>query len=833
MKNYFSLGLILMFFLMNTSNAQTIALWLFDEPAGLYPSHVMDDQSDNDYPLVIGPGGNLVKGKFGNALSTQPQPEVKLPEGESRFGLSPEPRSEGRTVDPMNWMNSNFCALMTSGENHLRKEIGFVNATESKLNLGDFDWTVEFWYQPNSNEEDGCVFEIGQGPRGENQNITRLVLNKDRESFTFYNVPANTTIRLKTDKNLLKTYDGSWYHLAFTYSKSDKTLKHFINGNLQDTKQNIQLKALATGDEAYMSIGRDGSWKMPLPGTIDELRFSEGIIYTANFDPPQSFSPAAQGIYPPVELKKGSPLLFANTSENDGPIQLMDSKHLFIDDALLAEIGEIKFNVNPPKRAERVIDNIDGPYRKHLTVVEDEEGVIRIYNSIHDDYLAVRTSKDGVNFEIPDMGKEYRGQKNIVLHEMVGGLGNPFIDENGPPERRWKYISGYHRRGIYVYTSPDGYDWTRHKTALLPFRSGTQSCTFYDDQRQLYVGYHRTGIFHTPAGATQRGSVLAETNNLYDPIPFKPLTTEDYLEADKTLRLRDPLPWYLDNGPLTPGGFGLEFPQRFNPIEADPVGTDIYITKAQKYPWAPDTYLAFPTVYFHYELDGPPTRHILMHPALGRGSGPVETQISVSRDGVNWSRFSRPTYVGLGLHEGRNVYTAYLAHGMVRRGDEIWQYYFGESQYHSAHKKDEAGRAVYRLVQRIDGFISMDAPYDKEVTVVSKPLVFKGNRLLLNIDTDAAGYAQVGFLDEKGKPIAGFGVDDCIYINGDFIDTEIEWFPNWQDFKDFEGKNFEEIEDISKEVNLSKDLSSIAGKTVQVVFRLRGCKLYAMQFAEK
>jgi hypothetical protein len=222
-----------------------------------------------------------------------------------------------------------------------------------------------------------------------------------------------------------------------------------------------------------------------------------------------------------------------------------------------------------------------------------------------------------------------------------------------------------------------------------------------------------------------------------------------------------------------------------------------------------------------------------MHPSLGRGSGPVETQISVSRDGVNWKRLSRPTYVGLGRQAGRNVYTAYLAHGMVRRGDEIWQYYFGETQYHSAHKKDEAGRAVYRLVQRLDGFISMNAPYEKEVTVVSKPLVFKGNRLLLNIDTDATGYAQVGFLDEKGNPIEGFGVDDCVYINGDFVETEVEWFPYWNEFKEYEGKNFKEIEDTNLKIKLEKDLSSLEGKTVQVVFRLRGCKLYAMQFAER
>jgi hypothetical protein len=731
----------------------------------------------------------------------------------------------------MNWMNSNFCALMTSGENHLRKEVGFINPTESKLNLGDFDWTVEFWFQPGSTQLEGCVFEIGQGPRGENQMTTSLLLNDSRDSFILNNAPSNTKTSIKTDP--IKLNDNtSWYHIVFTYSSSTKSLYHYIDGTLQDTKQNISLKALPTDEESYMSVGRNGSWDSPLPGAIDELRFSEGIVYTGIFDQPKSFSPIAQGLYPKVELQKGPSLLFSE-QEKDSPLQLMDRKHLFIDDALFTDSKYVSFNVNPPKRAERVIENIEGPYRKHLTVVEDGEGIIRIYNSIHDDYLAVRTSKDGINFEVPDMGKDYRGQKNIVLHEMVGGLGNPFIDVNGPPERRWKYISGYHRRGIYVYTSPDGYDWTRHKTALLPFRSGTQSCTFYDDQRQLYVGYHRTGIFHTPAGATQRGSVFAETNNLYEPIPFKPLSPEDYLEADKSMRLRDPLPWYLDNGPLTPGGFGIEFPHRFDPIEADPVGTDIYITKAQKYPWAPDTYLAFPIVYFHYEKDGPPTRHILMHPSLGRGSGPVETQISVSRDGVNWQRFSRPTYVGIGRQSGRNVYTAYIAHGMVRRGDEIWQYYFGESQYHSAHKKDEAGRAVYRLVQRLDGFISMDAPYEKEVTVISKPLVFKGNRLLLNIDTDAAGYAQVGFLDEKGNPIEGFGVDDCVYINGDFVETEVEWFPYWNEFKEYKGKNFKEIEDTNLKIKLEKDLSSLEGKTVQVVFRLRGCKLYAMQFAER
>jgi len=101
--------------------SQTIALWSFDEQIGLYPSCVINDLSENDYPLVIGQGGSIVEGKYGNALSTVAQPSITIPEGGSvRFGLEPLPIPDGRTVEPMTWMNANFCALMTGGENHLR-----------------------------------------------------------------------------------------------------------------------------------------------------------------------------------------------------------------------------------------------------------------------------------------------------------------------------------------------------------------------------------------------------------------------------------------------------------------------------------------------------------------------------------------------------------------------------------------------------------------------------------------------------------------------------------------------------------------------------------------
>ena len=71
------------------------------------------------------------------------------------------------------------------------------------------------------------------------------------------------------------------------------------------------------------------------------------------------------------------------------------------------------------------------------------------------------------------------------------------------------------------------------------------------------------------------------------------------------------------------------------------------------------------------------------------------------------------------------------------------------------------------------------------------------------------GYVQVGFLDAEGNPIEGFNVDDCVYINGDFIEKEIEWMEK------------------------GTDISELEGKTIQVVFRTRGSKIYAMQFVNK
>ena len=807
---------------------ETTALWLFDEPAGLYPSHTLDDMSDNDMVLTLGLGAQVAPGRYGNALLLAPlDPPLDVPPAEEKpgeFGLARLPTPEGRTVEPLSWFTAHFAALMTSGENHLRKQVGHKNPTASALNLGDFDWTVEFWHSPGDAQPDGeaTVFEIGTGPRGENEIVTRLTWSADRAHFILVNQPAGASIDIPTTAAADSTaITPTWHHYAFTYDATTDQLRHYVDGALQPQPPPTTLAALPEGDEAYFTLGTDALWNHRLTGLLDEFRVSRGLVYTTDFDPPATFATTPE----PVELTQGPPLLFADfadstaddsaadvtptTNTTPTPLHLATRKHLFIDDALLADTGDATFTVNPPRRAERVIDNIKGTFRKHLTVASGDDGVIRIYNSREEDHLAVYTSTDGVHFDRPDQGRgEINGHRNIVIPDMVGGLGNPFWDPQAPPGERWKYLTDYQRRGLYLYTSADGYDWTRRRNIVLPFRSGTQSSTYYDDQRQVYMSYHRSGIFHTPGGVTQRSSVVTEHEDLRATQPFKPLTQQEYLDLRAEYPLRDPLPWWVDNGPLTPGGFGMEYPHLFDPTPEDPVGTDFYLTKAMKYPYAPDTYLAFPVGYFHYYGDGPEARRVLGLEERGLGSGPLESQIAVSRNGLDWKRHPEPAYVGIGRHQGRDVVTAYIGHGMIRRGEELWQYYFGETHYHSPHTQDPDGRGVYRLVQRLDGFISLDSPYGHETTVVTRPLTFEGDRLQLNVDTDAVGYLQVGFLDERGQPIEGYTVDDCVYVNGDFIAKEVDWLAT------------------------GADVSPLAGRTVQVVFRMRGAKLYAMQFVE-
>jgi len=79
-----------------------------------------------------------------------------------------------------------------------------------------------------------------------------------------------------------------------------------------------------------------------------------------------------------------------------------------------------------------------------------------------------------------------------------------------------------------------------------------------------------------------------------------------------------------------------------------------------------------------------------------------------------------------------------------------------------------------RYTFRVDAFVLMHAPLGGG-EFVTKPIRFKGEKLVLNYATPAAGSARVELEDIDGTPVDGYSLNDCPEIYGDMIDQTIRW----------------------------------------------------------
>ena len=111
---------------------------------------------------------------------------------------------------------------------------------------------------------------------------------------------------------------------------------------------------------------------------------------------------------------------------------------------------------------------------------------------------------------------------------------------------------------------------------------------------------------------------------------------------------------------------------------------------------------------------------------------------------------------------------------------------------------------VERMTLRTDGFVSVRAPAAGG-ELLTKPLSFAGDRLLLNYSTSAAGGLSVEVRDAAGSPIPGFAFSDCRQLIGDEIEGAVRWNGG--------------------------GLSRLAGRPVRLLFRLADADLYSLRFA--
>lgn len=245
------------------TRADTVAFWRFDEPLSAPADTVLRDSGPHGHNLRLGAGAIIVPGKIGSAL----RPVA------------------ARTAD------------FTARSQPDAPRGPFANVTDSKLNLGPGDWTLDGWFRldPEAREE-GVIFEVSADPRGSVDLATRLSLQPRENAFVLTGLapwrdaagaapsqrvefpnpegpPAGAarlfTVALVADHTLPR---AAWFHAAIIHAAG--TLHLLLDGRHSGAAA-LDLRPLPRSAEGTLALGRDGRGRRPFPGAIDELRVSD------------------------------------------------------------------------------------------------------------------------------------------------------------------------------------------------------------------------------------------------------------------------------------------------------------------------------------------------------------------------------------------------------------------------------------------------------------------------------------------------------------------------------------------------------------------------------
>lgn len=459
------------------------------------------------------------------------------------------------------------------------------------------------------------------------------------------------------------------------------------------------------------------------------------------------------------------------------PIALDSRLELFVDDALIDCMSGAQLKLHPPVRGEKILEfnkPWEGPTCGFFTVIEDN-GLFRLYyrgsanNSAGNDRhteanpmtVCYAESRDGVNWIRPNLGLvEFRGSKdnNIMWMGQEALAFAPFLDTNPatPPSERYKataagLIPGRKLYALIGFTSPDGLHWTKlADRSIIPDDTtnvfDSQNVSFWDPGKKKYVTFYRA-----QRGGT-RVTKYAESAEFAN-WPADSITWFDYGDA---------------------------------PME------QLYTNAATPYKRAPHIYIGFPNRY-------EPHRSA---PNAAPNAGINDAVFMSSRDGVHWDRrfleaFLRPGRDQKNWTDRNN----YIAAGMIQTApDELSIFYSQNYRHESAHLR--------RGILRLDGMVSVNGGY-KGGEFVTKPFTYKGNTLVLNFETSAAGSIRLELQDERGHAIPGYELETFPPLWGDQVEHSVVWTanPRW-----------------------GASLKKLEGIPVRLRVVLRDADLYSMQF---
>ena len=452
-------------------------------------------------------------------------------------------------------------------------------------------------------------------------------------------------------------------------------------------------------------------------------------------------------------------------------------KQLFIDDLFFESATNVVLKVHPARKTGEKNLERQRPWESAtlnwFNVLEDLRMNGPRYRMWYECYdvagwptgddtsFCYAESTDAIHWARPNLGLfNYQGSttNNILFrligpptaHSRVHGVG-VFFDPTAPAEARYKAVS----QGLF----DQGFD-RPHRIAGMYSADGlhwtrypTPICLDFADSQytSFWDARLKKYVLYGRVGGRRRALGRSESDNFSR---FEPLRL--VLQAD----------------------------------DQDPKDSDLYNSAPIQYRYAANVYLMFPSLFQH----GPQT---------------LDIRLAVSRDGVNWTWPERVPFIPLGKSGDFDAGSLYMGQGMIRKGNELWQYYGGSRLNHAEGElenlvKPGGGRTYSRVVSRLDGFVSVDAGAGGG-GFVTPPLTFTGNILKLNVQVHAGGSVRVGLLDEQGRAVPGRDLSDCVAITGDDVDLLVRW-------KD------------------GGEVTPRAGKPTKLRFEMKNASLYAFRF---
>lgn len=394
-------------------------------------------------------------------------------------------------------------------------------------------------------------------------------------------------------------------------------------------------------------------------------------------------------------------------------------------------------------------------------------------------------SRDGVQWEKPQLGiHSYRGSKeNNVLWAIDDAKYHNVLKDPREPDssKRYKAIGeseGRGKNGLAIAFSPDGLHWTQHPgNPVVPKgREIADSPTMlgWDDRIQKFVYYPRPG----PPLATR-------------------ISGRGYHAA----------------------------PDRVNPNDGQ-LRTIGYSTSDDFVNWSPTQLMLAPDEqdrvdFQYYQMtaarDG--EHYIAFLHMLQTHEQTFDIYLLTSRDGFHWNWVSRELPF-LRRGELETFDDGYMTpSGPIVRDGQIWIYYGAYSGAHSVEPSPLGPDTMTIALATLpaDRYVGLLAGPNVG-TLLTRPLVFSGGKLLIDLDASLPGKAshsltqrkfdeadlRVAVLDEWGGDLPGLGLADCRMLHGRGV-QEATWNGG--------------------------DVRALEGKPVRLRFEYRSAALFGFQFA--